>query len=46
MGVSVFDRDGVTVNFTWNEVTGAVGDSITVLPTVVSVAVSPISLWY
>jgi hypothetical protein len=29
----------VTVDFTWNEVTGAIGDSVTVLPIVIAVAI-------
>lgn len=39
MGISFSDRENVAVDFTWNEVTGAVGDSVTVLPIVVAVAV-------
>jgi hypothetical protein len=37
---SVFaSREGADLDFTWNEVTGAIGDSVTVLPIVVAVAV-------
>ncbi|MEF8974066.1 MAG: sulfate transporter, partial [Haloarcula sp.] len=32
-------RDQTTVSLSWNELTGAVGDSATVLPIVVAVAV-------
>ena len=36
---SLLQREGSTVDLAWNEVTGAVGDSATVLPIVVAVAV-------
>jgi len=39
MGIFFSDRENVAIDFTWNEVTGAVGDSVTVLPIVVAVAV-------
>lgn len=39
MGFSVPYRSNATLEFSWNEVTGAVGDTVTVLPIVVSVAV-------
>lgn len=39
MGVSSWYRDETTVNFAWNEATGALGDSVTVLPFVVAIAV-------
>ncbi|AFK20025.1 sulfate transporter [Haloferax mediterranei ATCC 33500] len=38
MGVSFPYRDKLAVDFAWNEFTGAVGDSVTVLPIVVAVA--------
>ncbi|MEF8781095.1 MAG: putative sulfate/molybdate transporter [Haloferacaceae archaeon] len=39
MGVSVYFGDDTALDFSWNEVTGAIGDSVTVLPIVVAVAV-------
>lgn len=39
MGFSVPYRGDVTIDFAWNEATGAIGDSVTVLPFVVAVAV-------
>jgi hypothetical protein len=39
MGISLPYRETATLDFTWNEITGAVGDSVTVLPIVVAVAV-------
>ncbi len=39
MGVSIAYGDDTTVNFAWSEVTGAIGDSVTVLPFVVAIAV-------
>ncbi len=39
MGVSIAYGDDTTLNFAWNEVTGAIGDSVTVLPFVVAIAV-------
>lgn len=39
MGLSVSYREDTTVDFAWNELTGAIGDSVTVLPLVVAVAV-------
>lgn len=39
MGISVAYREGATLTISWTEVTGAVGDSITVLPIIVTVAV-------
>ncbi|WP_396611772.1 putative sulfate/molybdate transporter [Haloferax sp. S1W] len=38
MAVSLPYRDELAVDFAWNEFTGAVGDSVTVLPIVVAVA--------
>jgi MFS superfamily sulfate permease-like transporter len=39
MGISLPYRGESTIDFAWNEVTGAIGDSVTVLPFVVAVAV-------
>ena len=39
MGVSIPHRDSNDLEFAWNEVTGAIGDSVTALPLVVAVAV-------
>lgn len=39
MGISVSNRGDTTLHFAWNEVSGAIGDSVTVLPFVVAVAV-------
>ena len=39
MGVSVSYRGETRLDFSWSELTGAVGDSVTVLPVVVAVAV-------
>lgn len=39
MGFSVPYRGDTTIDFAWNEATGAIGDSVTVLPFVVAVAV-------
>ena len=39
MGVSVSYRGDTRLTFSWSELTGAVGDSVTVLPVVVAVAV-------
>lgn len=39
MGIPVPYRGDTTIDFAWNEVTGAIGDSVTVLPFVVAVAV-------
>lgn len=39
MGVSIPYRDSNDLEFAWNEITGAIGDSVTVLPLVVAVAV-------
>jgi hypothetical protein len=39
MAISVPHWDDAVVDFSWNEVTGAVGDAATVLPVVVAVAV-------
>ncbi|KTG28677.1 putative sulfate/molybdate transporter [Haloferax profundi] len=38
MGVSFLSRDNLALEFTWNEFTGAVGDSVTVLPIVVALS--------
>jgi len=38
MGVSIPYRDEFAVRFAWHEVTGAIGDSVTVLPLVVAIA--------
>ncbi|MGM0397529.1 MAG: putative sulfate/molybdate transporter [Halobacteriota archaeon] len=39
MGLSVSYRADTTLDIAWNEVTGAIGDSVTVLPILVGVAV-------
>lgn len=39
MGISVSYREGMSLEFSWGEATGAIGDSVTVLPIVVAVAV-------
>lgn len=39
MAISVSYRGDTTIEFAWNEATGAIGDSVTVLPFVVAVAV-------
>jgi hypothetical protein len=39
MGISVAYREEATLTISWTEVTGAIGDSITVLPIIVTVAV-------
>lgn len=39
MGLSISYRGDVSIDFEWNEVTGAIGDSVTVLPLVVAVAI-------
>ncbi|MFW5924090.1 MAG: putative sulfate/molybdate transporter [archaeon] len=45
MGVSALEHGDTAVRFSWNEVTGAIGDSVTVLPIVVGVsALSDLSL--
>lgn len=38
MGISFQYRDDVPINLSWNEMTGAIGDSVTVLSVVVVVA--------
>ncbi len=45
MGISVTYRNGNTLTFSWSELTGAIGDSVTVLPIIVAVgALSDLSL--
>ncbi|MFW6003626.1 MAG: putative sulfate/molybdate transporter [Halanaeroarchaeum sp.] len=39
MGISVSYREDTAIDFAWNEITGAIGDSVTVLPILVGVAV-------
>lgn len=39
MGLSVTYRGDTTIDFAWREATGAIGDSVTVLPFVIAVAV-------
>ena len=38
MGISVESRSGTVLTIGWNEVTGAIGDSVTVLPLIVAIA--------
>lgn len=38
MGYSAWYRDDMSIEFSWTELTGAIGDSVTVLPIVVAVA--------
>lgn len=39
MGISFSYSESTTADFSWNELTGAIGDSVTVLPVVVAVAI-------